>query len=154
MDNNDILRRLRYAFDFDDTTMISLFAQADYTVTRAEVSNWLKKEDHEEYVSLHDKQLATFLNGFINHKRGRREGPQPVPEKTLNNNLVLRKLRIALNYKDEDIIAVMELAGQRVSKPELSALFRKPDHRHFRYCRDQFLRNFIHGLVKKYRPQG
>ena len=154
MDNNDILRRLRYAFDFDDATMIGLFAQADYIATRSQVSNWLKKEDHDDFVALYDRELATFLNGLINDRRGKREGPQPTPEKTLNNNIIMRKLRIALNLRDDDILAILESMDQRVSKPELSALFRKPDHRSYRLCKDQFLRNFIYGLAKKYRPEG
>jgi len=151
MTNNDILRRIRYAFDFGDDKMIQLFALADEEVTRAEISDWLKKDDDPEFKPIYDKQLAIFLNGLINDKRGKREGEQPQPEKRLNNNIILRKLKIALNLKDEDIIELMLLAGLRISKHELSAFFRKPDHKHYRLCKDQFLRNFLIGVQKKYR---
>jgi len=150
--NNDILRRLRYAFDFDDKKMIALFAAADLKVTREQISNWLKKEEDPAYEACHDKLFATFLNGFINDKRGKKEGPQAEPEKRLNNNIILRKLKIALNLKDDDMLAVMALAPFKMSKPELSALFRKPDHKHYRQCQDQILRNFLKGLQAKYRP--
>jgi uncharacterized protein YehS (DUF1456 family) len=154
MTNNDILRRIRYAFDFSDSKMIQLFAMADYEVTRGDVSDWLKKEDDPAVLSLHDKHLAIFLNGLINDRRGRKDGEQPKPEKTLNNNIIFRKLKIALNLKDEDILEILELADMRISKHELSAFFRKPDQDQYRPCKDQILRNFIQGLQIKYRGEG
>ncbi len=57
------------------------------------------------------------------------EGLQPAPEKRLTNNIVFRKLKIALNLKDEDILEIMALAHLSISKHELSAFFRKPDHK-------------------------
>lgn len=151
MTNNDILRRLRYAFDFNDKKMIKIFALADYDASREEISNWLKKEDHDDHVGIYDKHLAIFLNGFINLKRGKKEGEQPKPEKTLNNNLILRKLKIALKLTDEDIVELLKLADLRVSKHEINAFFRKPGQRQYRQCKDQILRNFIHGLQIKHR---
>jgi len=152
MTNNDILRRLRYTFDFDDSKMIALFELADHKVTRTEISDWLKKEEDSAYQECSDKLLAIFLNGLIVDKRGKRDGPQPKPEQELNNNIIFRKLRIALNMRDDDILAVMMLADFRMSKHELSAFFRKPGHRHFRFCKDQILRNFLKGLQLKFRP--
>jgi len=149
---NDILRRIRYAFDFDDSKMIALFGSADYQVTRAQISDWLKKDDDPAFQELSDTQLAIFLNGLINHKRGKKEGPQPVPETRLTNNMIFMKLKIALNLKAEDVLGVLALADLRISKHELSAFFRKPDNKHYRECNDQILRNFLKGLQLKYRP--
>ena len=151
MNNNDILRRIRYSFDFNDSKMIDLFALADYKVTRAQISNWLKQDDDPDFKICNDIELAIFLNGLINDKRGKKDGPQIAPEKRLNNNIVLRKLKIALNLKDEDILSVLELAEFRLSKHELSAFFRKPDHKHYRDCKDQVLRKFLKGVQLKYR---
>jgi uncharacterized protein YehS (DUF1456 family) len=150
--NNDILRRLRYTFDLDDKAMISAFSAADKSVTRAQVSNWLKKEDDSNYSAMKDTDLAVFLNGFINTKRGKREGAQPEPEKRLTNNMVFMKLRIALNMKAEDILETMEVANFKMSKHELSSFFRKPDNKHYRECKDQILRNFLTGLQHQLRP--
>lgn len=152
MTNNDILRRLRFAFDFDDDTMIRLFKLGGQEVTREEVSNWLKKEDAHDHVGIYDKQLAVFLNGLIADRRGVREGPQPKAEKTLNNNLIMRKLKIALNFKDEHIVDTLAKANIRASKHEVNALFRKVTQSQYRECKDQFLRNFIYGLQIKLRP--
>ena len=150
MTNNDILRRIRYTFDFNDSKMIEIFGLADLQVTREQISDWLKKDDHPEFKELLDAQLATFLNGFIIEKRGRKEGHQPIPEKRLNNNMIFKKLKIALNLKDEDILEIYKLADMRLSKSELNAFFRKPEQKQYRTCKDQFLRNFLHGMQLKY----
>ena len=151
MKNNDILRRLRYAFDFTDSKMMSLFALGGEEVTREQISDWLKKEEDPAFKSLHDIKLAVFLNGFIHDRRGKKEGEQPKPEKQLTNNMILRKLKIALDLKEEDIIALLELAGMTMSKHEISAFFRSPDQNQYRLCKDQVLRNFIQGVQMKYR---
>jgi uncharacterized protein YehS (DUF1456 family) len=153
MTNNDILRRLRYTFDFDDSKMITVFGLADHKVTRAEISNWLKKEDDPAYQECSDTLLATFLNGLINDKRGKKEGPQAVPEEKLSNNIIFNKLKIALNLKAENVLEIMDLVEFRMSKHELSAFFRKPGHKHYRECKDQILRNFLNGLQLKYRDK-
>ena len=151
MTNNDILRRIRYIFDLSDSKMIAIFSQADYEATREQISDWLKKDDDPAFKECSDTQLAIFLNGWINDKRGKREGAQPEPEKRLSNNIVFMKLRIALNLKAEDILGIMALANLRISKHELSAFFRKPGHKHYRECKDQILRNFLKGVQLKYR---
>lgn len=152
MTNNDILRRVRYTFDLNDNRMIAVFGAADLKVTREEVSNWLKKEDDPAYSNCSDKQLAIFLNGFINEKRGKKEGEQPEPEQRVNNNTIFRKLKIALDLKSDDVLAILDLAGLSMSKHELSAFFRKQGHKHYRECKDQIMRNFLQGLQLKYRP--
>lgn len=153
MNNNDVLRRIRYTFDYTDEKMMSIFKSADLEVDRTQVSKWLKRDDDEDFEGIYDKQLAVFLNGFININRGKKEGEQPKPEKTLNNNIILRKLKIALNLKDTDVLDLLDLADFRFSKSELSALFRKPTHQHFRQCKDQVIRNFLHGMQIKYKKE-
>jgi len=149
--NNDILRRIRYIFDFSDSKMIAIFGLADHQVTREQISDWLKKEDDPAYQECSDTQLAIFLNGLINDKRGKKEGSQPELETHLTNNIIFMKLKIALNLKAEDVLEILELANLRISKHELSAFFRRPDHKHYRECKDQILRNFLKGVQLKYR---
>ncbi len=151
MTNNQILRRIRYAFDLNDQKMIQLFAHADVTVTRAEVSDWLKKDDDKAFMPLPDIALAAFLNGLIIERRGKKEGEQPAIERKLTHNIIFRKLKIALDFKDDDILAVLQLADFKLSKHELSAFFRRVDHPHYRECQDQVLRNFLQGVQLKFR---
>ena len=118
MTNNDILRRIRYLFNFSDLKMIALFKLANFDVEKTDVSNWLKKENDPLLIEITDKELAIFLNGLIIEKRGKREGPQPEPEDPLNNNMILRKLKIALELKTDDILDLFALIDIKISKHE------------------------------------
>jgi uncharacterized protein YehS (DUF1456 family) len=151
MNNNDVLRRVRYTFNFDDSNMITIFGQGGLEVTRAQISDWLKKEEDPDYRKCSDEQLATFLNGLIVEKRGKKDGPQPVPETSLTNNIVFRKLKIALNLQADDVLELVRQKDFQMSKHELSAFFRKPGNRHYRECKDQVLRYFLKGLQEKHR---
>lgn len=132
---------------------MNLFQSVNLIATRAQVSDWLKKEDDADHLEITDVELATFLNAVIIDKRGKKEGPDPIPESRLNNNIIFRKLRIALNYKDEDILGVLDSVDMNISKHELSAFFRNPTQEQFRPCKDQILRNFLFGLQLKLRPE-
>lgn len=65
----------------------------------------------------------------------------------MSNNDVMKKLRVAMKFTDDDIIKVLGLVDFKISKTELSALFRKEDHPNFKPCGDQILRNFLNGLI-------
>lgn len=151
MNNNDILRRIRYCFNFNDSKMIEVFTLAEGNVNREQICNWLKKEDDPAFQACRDTELAIFLNGLIIEKRGKKEGAQPEPEMILTNNIIFRKLKIALDLKAEDILEILALADMSISKHELSALFRKPGHKHYRECKAQLLRNFLTGVQLKLR---
>ena len=151
MTNNDILRRIRYTFSFDDLKMIAIFGQGGLEVTRAEISDWLKKEDDPDFQKCNDVTLARFLNGLIIEKRGKKDGPQPEPETSLTNNIIFRKLKIALNLQADEVLMLIKQADFSLSKHELSAFFRKPEHKHYRKCKDQVLRYFLKGVQLKHR---
>lgn len=65
----------------------------------------------------------------------------------LTNNDILKKLRVALKLRNEDIVDIMALVDFKVTVSELGALFRNEDHPKYKNCGDQFLRNFLNGLV-------
>ena len=151
MDTNDIFRRLRYILGYNDFKMSEVFGLADDPIKQATVTTWLKKDDDADFIKMPDVMLATFLNGLINQKRGKKEGPQPAPEQEINNNIVFRKLRIAFDLQSDDILKLYELVDKSISPHELSAFFRKPTQSKYRECNDQYLRHFITGLQAKYR---
>lgn len=151
MTNNDVLRNLRYIFDFSDKKMIEVFASADHVVTREQVCAWLKKDDDTGYVECSDEELIFFLDGLINDRRGKKESAGSEAFMPLNNNMIFRKLKIALNLKNEDVLEILGLADLRVGKSELTAFFRKSGHKNYRKCKNQILRNFLKGLQIKYR---
>ena len=154
MINNDVLRSIRYMLDLSDGKMIELIQLADpaFPIEKADMDAFLKKEDEAGFVECNDRVLAHFLNGLVLHYRGPDDSQPPRPmEKRVTNNVVLKKLHVAFQLKDVDMHEVFAQAGFPISKPELTALFRLPGHKHFRLCGDQLLRNFLKGLTLRFR---
>ena len=158
MTNNDILRRLRYSFDFSNSQAAKLFSTdpaSSEDVSDKLFESLIAKEESDTYVECSDAQLASFLDGLIVSRRGLREPLPPKVDKPgdfrLSKNDVLKKLRIAMNFREQDMLDTLKLGGSDISKGELGALFRNPQHKHYRACGNQVLRNFIKGLTEKLR---
>jgi uncharacterized protein YehS (DUF1456 family) len=145
------LRRVRYIFDFSDQLMLTIFKLGGYEGNKPELLTWLAREEEPEFVLCEDEKLARFLNGLIIKNRGPKGDEIPEPESVLSNNIVLRKLKIALDLQADDLLMMLRLNDFIVSKHELSALFRRPDHKNYRKCLDQFLRNVLDGMEMHYR---
>lgn len=158
MNNNDILRRLRYAFDFSDKQAIALFTTDPGSQASVSSDQWqarLCKQEDDGYEMCSDAELTAFLDGLIVEKRGLRE-PAPPPrtlpdDYRLTRNDILKKLRIAMNFREQEMLDTLKAGGSELSKSELGAFFRKPGHKHYRACGNQVLRNFIVGLTGQLR---
>jgi uncharacterized protein YehS (DUF1456 family) len=175
MDNNDILIRLRYALDIKNTDMVEIFKLGGIKVTKEEVLKMLIKskdsydndvdddeideEEVEENVKCNNFMLESFLNGLIIFKRGKQD---PKPEQSERpvmsiksnksvNNVLLKKVKIALALTSEDMLDILEDAGVLITKGELSAVLRKEGHKNYKECGDRYARNFLKGLAIKYR---
>ena len=155
MTNNDFLRRLRYALNIKDNIMVQIFKKGNITVRREDVLDYLKKDIDEGFKKLNNNDLIAFLDGLIIQKRGKKEDGTPVPQikvtKNNLNNVLLRKLRIALSFKSYDMIKIFKLGGVEISEGELSALFRSEDHKNYKECGDKYIRVFLKGLTEYYR---
>ncbi|MEZ8058047.1 DUF1456 family protein [Vibrio splendidus] len=152
MTNNEILRRIQHALNLKNAQIIKAIEQADVTIAHDQVINWLKDDNDKSCSTMKDKELAVFLNGFINLKRGKKEGVQPKPEVALTNNMIFMKLRIALNMKAEDVLDILEVVGISLSKYEIGAYFRKPENKNYKVCEDQLLCDFLNGVQFTNRP--
>ena len=152
MTNNDFLRRLRYALNIKDNIMVQIFKKGNIIVTREDVIDYLKKDIDEGLKKLSNNDLISFLDGLIIQKRGKKEDGTPVPKikvtKNKLNNILLRKLRIALAFKSYDMIRIFKLGGIEISEGELSALFRREDHKNYKECGDKYVRVFLKGLTE------
>jgi uncharacterized protein YehS (DUF1456 family) len=147
MTHNDVLRSLRYLLNVSDAKLGDIIRLGDGEVSPADLVAMLKKDDEAGYKECGHEVMARFLNGLVVYKRGRDESRPPPPvEVPVTNNAILKRLRVAFELRDDDIIALIDKGGLRVSKGELGAFFRRPDHRNYRDCGDQFLRNLIKGL--------
>lgn len=166
MDNNDILIRIRYALNLKDGQMVKIFKLGDVEVTEEQVQKMLIKSkddsifqdaDAQDNLKVNNRTLDAFLNGLIVYKRGVQETKPSQPQapaviKGNNiNNIVLKKLKIALALTAEEVLAILGLAGVKISKGELSAVLRKEGHKNYRECGDRYLRNFLKGLAIQYR---
>ncbi|KZX63694.1 hypothetical protein A3712_21190 [Vibrio sp. HI00D65] len=152
MTNNEILRRIQHALNLKNAQIIKAIEQADVTVAHDQVINWLKADNDKSCSKMKDKELAVFLNGLINLKRGKKEGAKPKPEVALTNNMIFMKVRIALNMKAEDVLDVLEVVGISLSKYEIGAYFRKPENKNYKVCEDQLLCDFLNGVQFTNRP--
>jgi uncharacterized protein YehS (DUF1456 family) len=148
MTPNDFLRSIRYLINVNDSTLADILRLAKLDISTAEIVAFLKKEDEPGYLACSDRVMAHFLNGLVIYKRGPDPSrPPQAIEIPVTNNAVLKKLRVAFQLKDSDIIALLAKTGLRVSKAELGAFCRRPDHRNYRECGDQFLRNLLKALT-------
>lgn len=150
VDNNDILRRVRYIINGDDKEMTEVLALGGYTMSTEDMANLLARDDEPGFLPCRDEVLVRFLDGLILKRRGPSDKPAPrnlsiIPD----NNLVLKKLRIAFNLQEEAMLDTFHKAGFDITKSELSAFFRKRGSRQYRACGDQALRRFLKGLSIK-----
>ncbi|MGJ7919101.1 DUF1456 family protein [Neobacillus sp. LXY-4] len=161
MENNDILVRLRYALDIKNTDMVEIFKLGGINVTKEEVLKMLTKsneddDENEDIIKLNNVKLESFLNGFITFKRGKQDPKPGQPDRPplsneSINNVLLKKLKIALSLNSEDMIDILKTAGVTVTKGEISAILRKEGHKNYKECGDRYARNFLKGLTLKYR---
>lgn len=149
---NDTLRSLRYLLDISDAELAAIAQLTDTNISTEAIAAYLRDDDEEGFQPCSDEVLADVLDGLIVHRRGRDDSRAPQPlELPLSNNTILKKLRVAFELKEEDMHAILDAAEFPLSKPELSALFRKPGHHNYRPCGDQLLRKFLKGLTLRQR---
>ena len=159
MNHNDRLTRLRYALDIKDTDMVDIFALGGFKINRKDYMALLNKvsdqdADENEYeLVCTDEMFERFLNGLIISQRGKKDDKEPVLELNAHNanNLLLKKVKIALSLTSDDILDILADAGVEISKSELSAVLRKEGHRNYKPCGDRYVRNFLKGLALGYR---
>ena len=148
MNNNEVIRSICLVLNLNETATMGIFKLAEFEIDQASVSGLLKNENETGYLVCDNKHMTLFLDGLIVHRRGRSD-KNPVHSNfpMLTNNIVFKKLRIAFNLKEDDLIELMSLADYEVTKNELGAFFRKPGHKHYRECPDEFLMGFLVGLT-------
>ena len=150
MTNNDTLDRLRATLKLTDAEVLECFTLAGRTLTSEAQAGLGTQVQGEAQTPLTDALLADFLDGLIIARRG----PSPSSSGSrdavveLTNNMILKKLRIALNLYAEDMLELFHLGGKTLADGELTVLFRKPTHKHYKACDDELLSAFLEGLKK------
>ncbi len=153
MDNNELFKRLRYALQIDDPTAMRILKLGGLKSTIEQVSAWRLNDDEADFKGCPNEVISAFLAGYIVERRGVQEGkPVPPPSKSyIENNTVLKMMKIALAMRSEDLEEIMTAGGASLTGSEVSALLRKPGSRNYRQCGDQVLRQFINGVGQSQR---
>lgn len=150
MAKNALLRSISNALKLDEAALVNIFRNAGREVAPSTIAAFQKSEKEDGYIPCSDPILGFFLDGLIIHLRGRQEGQAAsveAPVALLTHNAVLKKLRIALDLKEEGLIEVLKRGGIAISKNDLTGYFRKPGHKHYKECSEQFLMGFIKGVA-------
>ncbi|MCP4803815.1 MAG: DUF1456 family protein [Proteobacteria bacterium] len=146
MTNDLILRGVRDALHLDADQLIEIFALAGQPVTPTGLeAALLPLADWGSPCT--DAALTGFLDALVLQKRGPSKNPGPPRRGPLTNNVVLKKLRAALQLHESDVLDALAAGGQASSPRELRGIFRKPGHKDFRPCGDEVLTAFFSGLA-------
>ena len=151
MKTNDILYKIQKALNLSQEEMLEAYKLADYKIEASHLDSLLKRRQDEGSKLCSYEELGVFLDGFVILKRG------PSPKKTnnneaveLTNNLILKKLRIALELKEAETEIIFSLGEAELSKQQLASLFRKEGHKNFKECSDELLMAFLEGMDEFY----
>lgn len=149
--NNDVLRSLRYTLDLSDNALLDMLHGVEPDLDIATLRSYLASEGDESFIYMNDELMVGFLDNLILERRGPSPQPAPPTELPLTNNTILKKLRVAFTLHEADLLDILDSVDFEISKPELSALFRKAGHTNYRECGDQLMRQFLKGLTLRFR---
>ena len=151
MKTNDILYKIQKALNLSQEEMLEAYKLADYKMESSHLDSLLKRRQDEGSKLCSYEELGVFLDGFVILKRG------PSPKKSnndeaveLTNNLILKKLRIALELKEAETEIIFSLGEANLSKQQLASLFRKEGHKNFKECSDELIMAFLDGMDEFY----
>ena len=151
MQINDILFKLKNALSLSYEEMIKAYALADYKMTQERLESILKRRQDKGYAEASYEELGVFLDGLVLLKRGQSDkvatGEEAVP---LTNNLILKKVRVAMELKEPELVILFTLADAELTKRQIGALFRKEGTKNFKACSDELLMAFLEGLDEFY----
>ncbi|QOR62802.1 DUF1456 family protein [Sulfurovum sp. ST-21] len=147
INTNETLYRIHKALGLSIDEMLKAYTLAEYPMEREHLEALLKRRYDKGFELCSYEELGVFLDGLIVLKRG--PSPKKATEEEaveLTNNLILKKLRIALELKEAETEIIFNLADVMLSKQELKSLFRKEGHKNFKACSDELLTAFLEGL--------
>jgi uncharacterized protein YehS (DUF1456 family) len=149
MTHNHIIKQIRDALELNEATLLEIFQLSDPEVTPEDVADILKDEKEPGFVLCSDAGMELFLDGLITYKRGPSDTKRKAQaEAAMTNNTILKKLRIALDLKDDEMLALFDAVGITLSKSELTPFFRQEGKPNYKRCSDKMLKGFLKALAK------
>ena len=151
INTNEILYRIQKALDLSISDIHKAYTLASYPIEESYLKNMLTRRQDKNFKVCSYEELGIFLDGLIILKRGQSpNNPTPTETVELTHNLILKKLRIAQEFKEAEIEIIFALGEATLSKQQLSSLFRKESHKNFKPCNDDLLLAFLDGLEEFY----
>jgi uncharacterized protein YehS (DUF1456 family) len=151
MQINDILFKIKTALSLSNSEIIEAYKLADFTMSEERVSNIVKRHQDKGYEEATYEELGLFLDGLVVLKRGENSKKVDSDEVVeLTNNLILKKLRVAMNLKESELVIIFALAEVTLTKRQIGSLFRKEGGKNFKACSYELLMAFIEGLDEFY----
>ncbi len=147
---NEILYRIQKALKLSIADILKAYKLADYDMDPSHLESLLKRRQSEGFMLCSYEELGVFLDGLVTLKRGPSPKKNPDEAVELTNNLILKKLRIALELKEAEVEIIFGLAEIELSKQQMASLFRKEGHKNFKPCSDELLMAFLDGLDEFY----
>lgn len=145
MRTNKILARIAKALYLNVNDIVHIYELEEFPKSKEEIRALLQDEHSKKFKEASYEDLGIFLDGLVSKKRGKLDKPNE-EEQALNNNLILKKLRVALNLKSHEMVMVFALNDIDMSPSQINAFFRKEDHKNYRPCTDKMLFDFLDGL--------
>ena len=151
MNTNNILYKIQKALNLNSNEILKAYELEAYKMESTHLDSLLKRRQDKDFKLCSYEELGVFLDGLVTLKRG----PSPKKSDTneaveLTNNLILKKLRIALELKEAETEIIFSLGEAELSKQQLASLFRKEGHKNFKECSDELLMAFLDGLDEFY----
>jgi len=147
---NEVLYRIQQSIHLTQDEMLKAYELENYVMERSHLASLLKRRQDKDFMLCSYEELGVFLDGLVTLKRGPSSKKKDEEVVELSNNLILKKLRIALELKEAEIEIIFGLADIELSKQQLSSLFRKEGHKNFKICSDELLMAFLEGLDEFY----
>ena len=149
MKPSEVIKAVKDALNLNRRQILHIYELEDYPMSLERLDKILKNRSKKNSANASYEELGVFLDGLISYKRGKRDR-ELKEDVILDNNLILKKLRTALNLKEYEIEMIFELADFKISKSKIRDLFRSNGHPKFKECDDKTLKAFLEGLNEFY----
>jgi uncharacterized protein YehS (DUF1456 family) len=153
MKTSEVIQSIKEALNLNRAQIMHIYELEEVLITKDRVDSILKNSSKKGSINATYEELGVFLDGLVQYKRGTSKQTQE-EDVILDNNLILKKLRAALNLKEHELIMIFELADYKISKSTIKDMFRSPNNPKLKECTNATLKAFLTGLNEFYFDSG
>jgi len=150
MKPSEVIKAIKDALNLNRAQIMHIYELEEFLMSKERLESILRNKSKKNSANATYEELGVFLDGLISYKRGKQEPKEAQEDVILDNNLILKKLRAALNLKEYEMLMIFELADFPIKKSLLKDMFRKPEHPKYKECDNKTLKAFLEGLNEFY----